>query len=476
MTTLVDIDQLAADAAGGADMEGETGNIAQTCPKVTLEVGVFFDGTLNNQFNVALNNRDDDSYHNALSNPALLWAQYKNDKIHDVKNSCGGTARAFRRIYVEGPGSLRGEKDDTAGYAAGMGRRSGVEARVLQGFERLLREILIMGGEPAIKKVVLDVFGFSRGAAAARYFVNCIRARRIRYDPVGWGDYTERLPEGLKVEIRFLGIFDTVAAIGDPGDDDNDPVNVHLKPAQVTGQIYHLVAKEEYRRNFRLNRNWPDGGDYHLMPGAHSDVGGGYRDPGDAAEFSGISRHSWPTRAEAEADQAAKRRKDLAPGANRAAEAIFVKEGWLNADEPEGGIMRKMSPIREGMVPVGMSGGVMRVYSYEEQLVLNRPWVQIGLSRVALHMMHEAAMKHVNGAFLPLPTNDENYVIPVGLRPYVADIRAGTLTGTRRRAVLRGFGHVSMKTGGLTTAEWWGHRPSSGHIRGEAPNEPGKAI
>ena len=476
MTKLVDIDALAADAVSSTDMAGETGNIAQTCPKLTLEVGVFFDGTLNNRFNVGLRNRDDDSYHNALSNPALLYAQYKNGAQHDVKNSCGGTARAFRSIYVEGPGSVAGEEDDSLGYATGMGRRSGVEARVLHGFERLLREIGSVGGPPRIEKVVLDVFGFSRGAAAARYFVNCIRARRIRYDPVGWGDYTERLPEGLTVEIRFLGIFDTVAAIGDASDDDNDPVNVHLKTAQVTGRIYHLVADDEYRLNFRLNRNWPGGGDHLALPGAHSDVGGGYRDDGDAAAFSGTSRHSWASRAQAEADQAAKRRADLAPGAHRDAEAVFVAEGWLNAEEPEGGIMRQMSPIREGLAPAGMQGGVMRVYGYDEQLVLNRPWVRIGLSRVALHMMHEAALEHVNGAFLPLPTDDANYVIPAGLRPYEAEIRSGSLAGARRRAVLRGFGHISMKDGSLASSEWWGHRPRAGHIRGEAENEPGKAI
>ena len=164
------------------------------------------------------------------------------------------------------------------------------------------------------------------------------------------------------------------------------------------------------------------------------------------------------------------------PGANSAAEAIFVDEGWLNPNETEGGIIRQMSAITETFVPGGMRGGVMRKYVYDEQLVLNRPWVQIGLSRVALHMMHEAALAHVDGAFLALPTPDENYVIPAGLRPYEAEIRSGSLAGARRRAVLRNFGHVSMKDGSLISEEWWGHRPRPGHIRGEAPNEPGKAI
>ena len=60
---------------------------------------------------------------------------------------------------------------------------------MLGAFQILLRQIGDVGGTSMLDKVVLDVFGFSRGAAAARYFVNCIRARRVAYDPWGPGDY-----------------------------------------------------------------------------------------------------------------------------------------------------------------------------------------------------------------------------------------------------------------------------------------------
>jgi hypothetical protein len=133
-------------------------------------------------------------------------------------------------------------------------------------------------------------------------------------------------------------------------------VNVHLKTAQVTGRIYHLVADDEYRVNFRLNRNWPGGGDHQALPGAHSDVGGGYRDPGDAAPFSGIARRQrtpapWPRPIRPPSTV------PTAPGANSAAEAVFVDEGWLNADETEGGIMRQMSPITETSCRAGCMAG-----------------------------------------------------------------------------------------------------------------------
>ncbi len=49
-------------------------------------------------------------------------------------------------------------------------------------------QVALAGGAGALDKVILDVFGFSRGAAAARYFVNAVRAGSMRYDPWGPGD------------------------------------------------------------------------------------------------------------------------------------------------------------------------------------------------------------------------------------------------------------------------------------------------
>lgn len=469
MTKLGKIDATAAKVASEAGLSGEAGNITQTCPAVQLEIGVFFDGTLNNLYNVISRARQDASYQNAKSNPALLYEIYKNGSRYNERNSCGGVGRAFRSVYVEGPGSTRGDEDDSAGYATGMGRKSGVEARVLDGFRRMLREIGLVGGAPNISKLVLDVFGFSRGAAGARYFVNCIRARKIRYDPVGWGDFTEELPKDLEVEIRFLGIFDTVAAIGTPDDDDNDPVNVHLKTAQVAKRIYHLTAGDEYRRNFRLNKNIPGGGDTLELPGAHSDVGGGYRSSGDQAPVSAEEVKIFPSLEAARKARAEAIRSDSLPDANTDREAVFASEGWMTPNEPKGGVIRKISQP----VLFDPSRGT---FAYTEQYMLDRPWVQVGLSRVALHMMHEAAVAEVDGAFLDLPTGDQNYVIPAGLLPYVPAIKSGTLSGSARKTVLRNYGHVSMKDGSVTSSDWLGHRPEKNHVRVEYPNKTGKAV
>ncbi|KIT16872.1 phospholipase effector Tle1 domain-containing protein [Jannaschia aquimarina] len=510
MNDLTKIDAAASAAAGEEGLGGELGNVAQTCPAMTLEVGVFFDGTLNNRFNTRSRARNDDSYRNALSNPALLFDRYKfrngTRNGHDIPNACGGVARRFRRIYAEGAGSVRGEEDDQTGYAFGMGRRSGVEARVLDTFRRLNAEILLQGGPPNLEKVILDVFGFSRGAASARYFVNAIRARRIRYDPWGPGDWTETLPAGLDVEIRFLGIFDTVAAIGDAADDDNDPINVHLKTEQATGRIYHLTAEDEYRRNFRLNHNLErakmrrtvglisgTGGDSLGLPGAHSDIGGGYEvalrlpgDPppgeggsartGDTAPLGRMERRVFYSREEALAAQARTRAEDLRPGANAEIEADFVREGFLRPNETQGGVVRHMGEIQVRTVRVSARGQtfVRTLYEYDEQLALHRPWVKLGLSRVALNMMYEAAVEQVDGAFLDLP-NTEDYRIPSDM-PHVAAMRAGTVTPAQRADILRNFGHVSMKDGPITSSEWLGHRPDEDRERMIYPNLSNRAI
>ncbi|NBA93672.1 phospholipase effector Tle1 domain-containing protein [Pseudomonas sp. R5(2019)] len=83
------------------------------------------------------------------------------------------------------------------------------------------------------------------------------------------------------VKVGFIGLFDTVASVGGlanfgyvrspsaPG------VKLHL-PASLFPNVVHLVAGEEIRANFALNRTGPDHPEIFL-PGVHSNVGGGYR-------------------------------------------------------------------------------------------------------------------------------------------------------------------------------------------------------
>ncbi|RJL18844.1 phospholipase effector Tle1 domain-containing protein [Paracoccus siganidrum] len=464
MTSLTEIDALATTAAATAGLGGELGNIRQNCPETTLEIGMFFDGTLNNRFNVLSRARQDDSYQNALSNVALLYALYKNRPELDERNACGGIARRFRSLYVEGIGSTAGQADSMTGYAFGTGA-TGVDRRVMVAFNDAIRLIRDAGGPAQLGKVVFDVFGFSRGAAGARYFVNCVRARRFAFAGAGI-----LLPPGIDYEIRFVGIFDTVAAIGNALTDNTGIENINLRRDQAR-KIHHITAMDEYRMNFSLNHNLPGGGDSQAMPGAHSDIGGGYRDPGDRAPLGRETTRYFGSREAAEAAQRQARAEDAAPGAHTAAEQVWVDEGWIRANETQGGIRRVFGPIEERIIPTRF--GVIRRHSYTEHLMLERPWVRIGLSRVPLHVMHQIATAQ-GAALLPLRTSDPNYVIPEGLRPHVAAIRSGSLSRAQHRAILRDYGHVSAKTGNV--GDWAGHRPRTDHRRVVYANRPGEAV
>jgi hypothetical protein len=157
--------------------------------------------------------------------------------------------------------------------------------------ERRLTWALAQRGrnKPHVRKIRLSVFGFSRGSAAARSWVQQVTRR--------WGD----LLAGIPLQIDFLGLFDTVASVGlvqsTPhfnghaawADDPFMPV-----PPDVR-RCVHLVAAHEVRGAFPLDSVCQSGMlpphcKEIVYPGVHSDVGGGYppedqgRAPGDGAD------------------------------------------------------------------------------------------------------------------------------------------------------------------------------------------------
>ncbi|MEP4391133.1 DUF2235 domain-containing protein, partial [Marinobacter sp.] len=139
-----------------------------------------------------------------------------------------------------------------------------------------------------IDKLTVDLFGFSRGAAAARHAAHEINqgedgllGRLFAENGILWP---------AQVEIRFVGLFDSVAAILNPASGDlfahndrNHPVKLYLEPGKV-GHVAHLTAAHEHRENFALNSVRSQDGSLPAnfreitLPGVHSDIGGGYGD------------------------------------------------------------------------------------------------------------------------------------------------------------------------------------------------------
>ncbi|MCU0912881.1 MAG: DUF2235 domain-containing protein [Rhodobacteraceae bacterium] len=441
---------------------------------MTLEIGVFFDGTGNNTANAQAGGGGG-SFANARSNVSLLYSLYKSRQEHHIRNSCGGYARKFGRIYKQGIGTRDGWSDAWSVTGAGLGMgATGVESRVYDAcldVGRMIRD-LSPGVEPT--EIIMDVFGFSRGAAAARYFVNCFRQGFIMYDQYFVNRRRAAVPRGRRVRFRFVGIFDTVAAVGWGDDDDNGPVNVHLSTAQAE-KIFHLTAADEYRKNFRLNHNLDrtsrvgnaallsgSGGEARELPGAHSDVGGGYRDAGDTVDIGPSRVRTYNSRAEAQAA----RDRLTAPSRGEDA-AFFLREGWINGTETDGGVRHVASPVR--LIEHYSAGGEpVSIYQFASTPQLHRPWVQIGLSRVALKIMYDKARAQ-QVPFLALPTGGQ-YEIPAGLRPVAQKLIAGqTLTADEHRRTLHDFGHLSANAGSI------GMEADRNYVRVIYANQPGQA-
>lgn len=280
---------------------------------IILTLGVFFDGTGNNAVNTQNMLTACTAAHFDLSDPDAesILARTAEEKmgisgtgatsyigdytnIHwlntlykaDIPVESGQVQAA---IYVEGIGTEAGKPDSMIGLSLGVAdtgviAKTDLAVKLISGaIEEALRKLQqkISGGGIKVMSCQFDIFGFSRGAAAARHFANRIQdkdreiANAIRYG-MGGINYVGS-PAG---KTRFIGIFDTVAAIGTPQNGLNPhtantgEVNIQLRPG-VAEKVFHITAQNECRFNFALNSvkpAWPE----LALPGAHSDIGGGY--------------------------------------------------------------------------------------------------------------------------------------------------------------------------------------------------------
>ncbi|MBX8496989.1 phospholipase effector Tle1 domain-containing protein [Pseudomonas cichorii] len=276
--------------------------------RVTVRAGLFFDGTGNNRSNsqigadcramMEINDRKhiiecagrhsdpNSSYSNDLSNIARLVALYRHQYV--ARND-GEGLKVYWPVYISGAGTTSGGGDSLwPGQSFGRGT-TGVVAKAEHAIKKLgsrLKAFALDNPGCVIEALELDVFGFSRGAASARHFVNevlkqaqgalepALASRKVPLGPdFSWGKGSVRL--------KVIGLFDTVAAIGsfkdlyNVRDSANNRVNLYLPPG-CAQQVLHLVARDESRRNFALNSITPDWGREIVLPGAHADIGGGY--------------------------------------------------------------------------------------------------------------------------------------------------------------------------------------------------------
>lgn len=300
---------------------------AQPICRQILWFSFFFDGTGNN--------RDADLASLKHSNIVRLYRAHLADDI----------AKGRYRFYIPGVGTYFQEVGDPGGTVLGLGIGDMGKERLqwaLKQFDAKLKPHQLNANSPtnAIIEINIAAFGFSRGAALARAFINLLLNERCAQLP----DETWQLRVGrVKIRVRFLGLFDTVASVGlpmstnttsvaggvrgvekmirDRRNDNKDTIPGRLAfalrgnagadpaPGKWNGhesygaqmnippcveEVRHFIAAHEVRNSFPLDsisiiRNRALVKPSHFFetvyPGVHSDVGGGYR-PGEGGRSS----------------------------------------------------------------------------------------------------------------------------------------------------------------------------------------------
>lgn len=327
---------------------------------------LFFDGTLNNRDNIRerikhesgqtsdiyLKNRANQDKEARLAAGAagvdLEEDSYENDfsNIVHLEANIAATQKGYDervKIYIEGAGTVEyapefekdaqgkiildeygnpkekigDNKDRMGGYAFAAGK-SGIKAKVDWGIRVAIAKIALDQSSATrktydhtkfyIEKLTIDLFGFSRGAASARYCVHQLLKSIDVGDEQGsvetYIQYRLRAMYWLQVkevEVKFVGLFDTVVsykaaqAIKLGGSLENWLTKQTAIKHTLVKKVVHLVSAEEHRDQFCLhNINSAGGkGEEYFLPGVHSDVGGGYLDNSSDAGLKVTQAHPY---------------------------------------------------------------------------------------------------------------------------------------------------------------------------------------
>lgn len=339
-------------------------------PQLKVKLNIFFDGTLNNKNNTQVrkdsenntaqknifdekSNKKDDSYMNDFSNVVRGYDAINPDAEHQLK------------VYIEGIGTENNEKDDSfEGPGFGVGDR-GIMAKVTKGCREAAKVVASKYEDQNIDILEVNVFGFSRGAAAARHFISVATTSIYEEGPslidgkitVHYEPYDEesslflinKTPDNIsfikqygyfgaclikenlqikKIKFNFAGLYDTVASYGvnHRGKNliyiDSDAKQLNLDAVKKCKFTLQLASRDEYRENFSLTNINSCGlnGLQLTLPGVHSDIGGGYVDGAQEEVFLYKKNYY---------DTAYSLEKTIVKNFQQ----ILIDEGWFTANE-----------------------------------------------------------------------------------------------------------------------------------------------
>lgn len=418
---------------------------------VTLTIGVFFDGTGNNRENTAsrlmkfnecsapkqgMNQKDAQScedFSHAINKDSLSNGSYRGyySNIHWLNSLyiadqtlLDDQVQAQIQTYISGIGTAADKSDSAIGMGLGtsiLDMYEGVVTKTDEAMEGIASELLAfmkrnVQQDFCIAKIQFDVFGFSRGAAAARHFANRVMEQDTAIASAITkglrGDFYDGKPSG---EVRFLGLFDTVAAIGgisnffDINGRSNPRVKLELRPS-VAKKVFQITAMNEYRYNFSLNSiqgMWPE----LALPGAHSDIGGGYNPVGSPLQENESLFLSCPE-FEIVSDDTRETDTRVYRNAEKAREMLMSLPA-LKHILPHGKITtktRSVGVINSNQSRAGIIQKQVGAAVFFERMAVPNEWANVCL-RVMLDAAQEAEVM-----FYEIQEEDEKYSLPTELK------------------------------------------------------------
>lgn len=308
-----------------------------------------------------------------------------------------------------------------------------MSGKVQEAFSRikgLVDELIAQNPDSEISALTFDTFGFSRGAAAARHFANeVVRGTQGPLRPAL--DHTKAFSSTFRsryqqdIHVGFVGLFDTVASVGGLANlgyirSSITPwLDLYLSPKHFSN-VVHLVARDEVRANFPLSTVKPDHTEI-VLPGAHSDIGGGYLT--EAEECVLIAPMQALTTAQG---------VDIAT-TSIYREAELAKQRLINDGWP-GSMLEIVTPEAQ-LLPIDSQDRLaprqQRLYA---GLQLKRQ-VRGELSRVYLRVMYEQA-KQSGVRFDEIDQHDPKYALPTELGSLCAQFSAGDYRTTPAEEVM----------------------------------------
>lgn len=313
-----------------------------------LVFGVFFDGTSNNMiqsevakriknnnkkkiaknklatkdFEVVITDKIEGSFENGAnllsndgkrkndkkgySNIAILHSIYKGTSADE--HGSDGFKEITYNIYVEGPGTTFDRDDKLAGPLGGICGQgdTGVTRLVQKAMDMVDMQMdALFQYDIANSEVHFHIYGFSRGATAARLFSYCItkddeeaclgvpekykdkECNKITFlnkftNPKHEHNREKRTLKKENINVDMLGLFDTVSSIGgistESYQNNTEDYGLYSPTFERVKNVMHLCALDEFRSHFAITDigSAVEKGPEIFLPGCHSDIGGGY--------------------------------------------------------------------------------------------------------------------------------------------------------------------------------------------------------